>query len=132
MQTVSSPAAQARGIEAARNQAVIKARESLNEPVVLSWRDDETNSIAPEIPGAATPRRWEEYGIANGGKLEVNVGDGYHFILGEAEEFEEPHLFFTNISDAEGNVYLCLNEACTEEDRRRITQGFGSLGGKGG
>lgn len=132
MQTATIPATGASGIAAARDQAVRKAREVLTEPVVLSWRDDRTQTIAPEIPGAVTPERWEEYGIANGGKLEVDVGDDYHFVLGEASDFEEPHPQFSNVLDPEGNTYLCVTEACTDEDRRRIEEGFGSLGGKGG
>jgi hypothetical protein len=132
MQTVTASPPKKQGIEAARDQAVTTARESLTQPVVLSWRDDKTNLIAPEIPGAVTPQRWEEYGMANGGKLEVHVGDDYHFILGEAADFEQPQDQFSNILDAEGNAYFCLNEACTEEDRRRINEGFGSFGGIGG
>jgi len=119
-------------IEAARDAAVRSARESLEDPVVLSWRDDHRHIIAPEIPGAATENRWEEYGEANGGRLRVDVGRDYHFILGEAADFLEPHSLFTNVADDQGNVYMCITGACTEEDRRRINEGFGSGGGKGG
>lgn len=132
MQIVTIPPPQAPGIEAARDEAVNKARESLTQPVVLSWRDDRVDRIAPEIHGAVTPERWEEYGIANGGKLEVHVGNDYHFILGEAADFESPDQVFSNIVDAEGNTYFCINETCTEEDRRRMNEGFGSFGGIGG
>jgi hypothetical protein len=132
MQTVTISAIHAQGIESARDQAVKKARESLTEPVVLSWRDDRTDTIAPEIPGAATPERWKDYGVANGGKLEVDVGGDYHFVVGEAADFKEPHSLFTNVKDAEGNTYLCITGACTEEDRRRINEGFGGYGGRGG
>ena len=132
MQTQSVPSPRSRGIEAARDQAVNKARESLSEPVVLSWRDDENNLIAPEIPGAATPDRWKEYGMANGGRLEVDVGRDYRFILGEAADFEGQDPAFSNVTDADGNTYLCLTEACTEKDRRQLGEGFGSAGGKGG
>jgi len=132
MQTITVPAAHNQGIEAARDLAAAKALKYLHEPVVVSWRDDETDTIAPEIPGAVTPERWKEYGIANGGKIAVDIGEYYHFILGEAADFEEPHSLFTNVTDAEGNTYLCITGACTELDRRRIGEGFGSLGGKGG
>ncbi len=132
MQSVTSPATRNLGLEAARDAAAMKARESLTEPVVLSWRDDATGTIAPEIPGAATPERWEQYGESNGGRLKVHVGDAYHFVLGEAKDFEEPHSRLTNLVDADGNSYLCVTGACTDEDRRRITEGFGSFGGRGG
>lgn len=132
MKSVIMSASEVQAIERARDQAVKKARESLKEPVVLSWRNDRTDTIAPEIPGAVTPERWKEYGVANGGKLVIDVGSDYHFILGEASEFKEPHSLFTNVTDAEGHTYLCVTGACTEEDRRRITEGFGSYGGRGG
>jgi hypothetical protein len=132
MQTLNVSATQVQSIEAARSQAVAKARKSLHEPVVRSWRDDRSHTMAPEIPGAATDSRWQEYGEANGGKLMVDVGDDYHFILGEAEDFLEPHSYLTNLTDDEGNTYLCVTGACTEEDRRRIGEGFGGGGGKGG
>jgi hypothetical protein len=105
MQTITVPAAHNQGIEAARDLAAAKALEYLQEPVVVSWRDDETDTIAPEIPGAVTPERWKEYGIANGGKIAVDIGEFYHFIFGEAADFQEPHSLFTNITDGEGNTY---------------------------
>jgi hypothetical protein len=132
MQTMNVSESQANSIEAARDTAVRSAREQLQDPVVLSWRDDRRELIAPEIPGAATATRWEEYGEANGGRLRVDVGEDYHFILGEAADFLEPHSLFTNVEDDQGNVYMCVTGACTDEDRRRITEGFGSHGGKGG
>jgi hypothetical protein len=132
MQTITVPSAHPKGIAAARDFAVAKSHEYLAEPVVLSWRNDETETIAPEIPGAVTPERWKEYGVANGGKVEVDIGEDFHFILGEAAQFVEPHSLFTNVTDADGNTYLCVTGACTSEDRRRIGEGFGSFGGKGG
>lgn len=132
MQAMTITASNVRSIEAARNKAVAKARETLDEPVVLSWRDDSTHRIAPEIPGAVTANRWQDYGEANGGRLRIDVGKQYHFILGEAKDYLEPHSLFTNITDDDGNTYLCITGACTEDDRRRITEGFGSFGGKGG
>ena len=69
MQTATVPAADASRIEAARDRPILKSRGALTGPVVLGWRDDRTQSIAPAIPGAAvTPGRWDEHGIAIGGK----------------------------------------------------------------
>lgn len=132
MQKMTVSESKPQSIEAARDAAVRSARGKLQDPVVLSWRDDRRDLIAPEIPGAATPTRWEQYGEANGGRLRVDVGGDYHFILGEAADFLEPHSLFTNVEDEQGNVYMCVTGACTEADRRRIGEGFGSHGGKGG
>jgi hypothetical protein len=131
MQAVSIQTKQPESLEAARDRAVTRARETLSDPVVLSWLDDRIHRAAPEIPGAVTETRWIEYGESRGGRLKVDVGDAYHFIVGEAKDFLEPHSLFTNITDEEGNTYLCVTGACTEADRRRISEGFGSGGGKG-
>lgn len=132
MQTMKFSDSQISSIEAARDAAVRCSREALQEPIVLSWRDDRRKLIAPEIPGAVTEARWEEYGESHGGRLRIDIGDSYHFVLGEASEFFEPHSLLTNITDEQGDTYLCVTGACTEQDRRRIGEGFGSYGGKGG
>lgn len=131
MQTLSISDTQAQTIEAARNEAVAKARQSLEQPVVLSWRNDRDGRIAPDIPGAATEDRWRDYGVSNGGQLEVNVGHDFHFILADAANFEEPDLHFANLRDEQGTTFFCVREACTEEDRRALGEAeFG--GGTGG
>lgn len=132
MQNFTISTCQPTDIEAARDQAVRVARETLHEPVVLSWRDDRSDAIAPEIPGSATPVPWKDYGIANGGKLEVDVGEQHHFILGEAVDFTEPHSLLTNIRANEGSTYLCVTGACTDQDLRFVQEGLGSYGGRGG
>ena len=112
----------------ARRQAVGKAGEMLNEPVIVAWKDDRTGRFGPEIPGAAKDR-WHEYGESNAGSLEVSVGNEYHFIFAEAADVEEPELNLSNITQGDGTTFLCLNDACAEEDCRRIGQSFG--GGTG-
>jgi hypothetical protein len=132
MQTITVPSAHPKGIAAARDFAVAKSHEYLAEPVVLSWRNDETETIAPEIPGAVTPERWKEYGVANGGKVEVDIGEDFHFILGEAAQFVEPHSLFTNVTDADGNTYLCVTGACTSEDADASARDSAASGARAG
>lgn len=43
---------------------------------------------------------------------------------------EEPDLNLTGISQDDGDSFLCLNDACTEEDRQRL--GYFAGGGIGG
>lgn len=113
----------------ARRLAIQKASETLRNPVVIAWKDYRTHLFGPDIPGG-TEERWHDYGENFGGKLEMNVGDRFHFIFTEASEFESPDLNLTSISEKDGVTILCLNEACTEKDREQM--GHFAGGGIGG
>lgn len=113
----------------ARRQAYDKAGEILTEPVIVAWKDDETHLSGPEIPGGADDR-WHDYGENYGGMLEMHVGHRFHFIFTEASAFDKPDLNLTSVSERDGSTILCLNDACTEEDRRRM--GHFAGGGIGG
>jgi hypothetical protein len=117
--TVPQQGNQATDFNHARRQAVSMAKDILSEPVIVAWRDDRAKRFGPEIPGGDS-ERWHDYGESHNGKLEMTVADNYHFIFAETADFEEVELDFKNIEDADGNVILCLNAACTEEDRRRL------------
>ena len=112
----------------ARQLAVGKANEMLTKPVIVAWKDDENSNFAPAIPGG-TSNRWHDYGESNEGKLELQVGDAFHFIFTEAADFDEPDMNLSTLED-NGTKFLCLNDACTEEDRQRL--GYFSGGGLGG
>lgn len=113
----------------ARRQAVKKAANTLTDPVIVAWKDDKSRRSAPEIPGGAEDR-WHDYGISNAGKLELTVGDDFHFIFTEAAEFDEPDLNLSSIKEADGTTILCVNNACSEEDLQRM--GHFPGGGIGG
>lgn len=113
----------------ARRKAVDKAREVLSEPVIVAWKDELAHRSGPEIPGG-NEDRWHDYGESNAGKLELNIGDAFHFIFTEAADFEEPDLNLSSIPQKDGSRLLCLNDACTEEDRERL--GYFAGGGIGG
>lgn len=129
MQTIKIPVQQkAIDFAQARQLAVLKASEILTKPVIVAWKDDTSGKFAPEIPGG-TGDRWHDYGESNEGKAELQVGDTFHFIFTEAADFDEPDMNLATLDD-NGTSYLCLNDACTEEDRQRL--GFFSGGGIGG
>lgn len=113
----------------ARRLAVSKAGEILSDPVIIAWKDDKAHRFAPEIPGGKDDR-WHDYGESNGGRLELSVGDEFHFIFTEAKDFDAPDLNLTSIDEEDGTTILCLNDACTEEDRRKM--GYFAGGGIGG
>lgn len=113
----------------ARLQAVGKASEILSDPVIIAWKDDRAHRTAPEIPGGKGDR-WHDYAENNGGKLELNVGDDFHFVFNEASDFEAPDLNVTSVIEGDGTTILCLNDACTEDDRKRM--GYFPGGGIGG
>lgn len=113
----------------ARHQAVKKAAETLTEPVIVAWKDDKAQRAAPVIPGGAEDR-WHDYGESNAGKLELTIGDDFHFIFTEAAEFDEPDLNLSSIEETDGMTILCVNNACSEEDLQRM--GHFPGGGVGG
>lgn len=112
----------------ARRVAVDKAGEFLARPVIVAWKDDQNGRFAPEIPGGMGDR-WHDYGESNKGVLELEVGDAFHFIFTDAEGFEEPDLNLATLED-NGTRFLCLNDACTEEDKQKL--GYFPGGGLGG
>lgn len=112
----------------ARVAAVGKAGETLTKPVIVAWKDDTNGKFAPAIPGG-TADRWHDYGTSNEGMLELQVADKFHFIFTDAEGFVEPDTNLTSLED-HGTKFLCLNNACTEEDRQRL--GYFAGGGMGG
>lgn len=128
MQTIALSDSNVSTFADARRAAVGKAEETLHRPVIVAWKDDRSGKAAPEIPGARGDR-WHDYGESNEGILELDVGDTYHFIFTEAEGFEEPDLNLTTLED-HGTQFLCLNDACTEEDKQKL--GYFAGGGIGG
>ena len=113
----------------ARHAAVGKAGEQLRQPVIIAWKDDGKGQLAPEIPGAAEDR-WQDYGKNFGGKLEVNVGDDYHFIFSEAADFDEPDINVATLVEKDGTSILCTKDACTEQEKQKL--GYFAGGGTGG
>ncbi len=129
MQTITIPVQHtATDFAQARQLAVGKANEMLTKPVIVAWKDDMNGKFAPEIPGG-TDDRWHDYGESNDGKLELQVGDAFHFIFTEAADFDEPDMNLATLED-NGTAFLCLNGACTEEDQQRL--GYFPGGGLGG
>jgi hypothetical protein len=128
MQTFHLNSTPDNSFQQARAAAVGKAREMFAKPVIVAWKDDNSGKFAPEIPGGKGDR-WHDYGEHNDGKLELQVGDKFHFIFTDASDFDEPDL---NVATLEhnGEEILCLNGACTEDDRKH--QGYFAGGGVGG
>lgn len=113
----------------ARRLAAGKAGEILSKPVIVAWKNDRTRRFGPEIPGA-TDDRWYDYGESFSGKVELTVGDEFHFIFTEAADFKEPDLNLSSISGKDGTTILCVNNACTEEDLRKMGHFPGGVAGE--
>ena len=128
MQRIALPDTKVKDFAQARRAALDKAGEMLDSPVIVAWKDDTNGRSAPEIPGGKGSR-WHDYGENNDGVMELQVGDAYHFIFTEADGFEEPDINLTSLDD-NGRTFLCLNDACTEEDKQKL--GYFSGGGLGG
>lgn len=128
MERIAMPNIKVQGFSQARRAAVDKAGEILKRPVIVAWKDDNSGISAPEIPGGRAGR-WHDYGESNDGVMELDVGDAYHFIFTEAEGFEEPDINLVSLED-NGTTFLCLNDACTEEEKQKL--GYFPGGGLGG
>ena len=113
----------------ARRRAAGKAGETLRQPVVIAWKDENSGVSAPEIPGASN-ERWRDYASSNGGRLAVKVGDTFQFVFSEAADFEEPDLNVGTLTEEDGTSILCTKGACTEEERQKL--GYFAGGGIGG
>ena len=113
----------------ARRQAAGKAGELMKEPVIITWKDETNGMAAPEIPGASQ-QRWQDYAENFGGKLEVNIGDQFHFVFSEAENFDTPDINVATLTEQDGTRILCTEGACTEQERQAL--GYFAGGGTGG
>lgn len=102
----------------------------MKDPTIMSWHQHPSPQDAlPYYDGANPDTWWEKYGVGNGGKLEVSVGDDYQFIMMDAGGFEKlGEMPLRNLSDEQGNQFLCYTpilgkasgkptaEACTQLD----------------
>lgn len=93
----------------AREMALVKARSNdLRQPAILSWHQLSTHHFSPGFEGADETTWWSKYGEANGGRMNVSVGDDFEFILTESGGFETPHdLPIRNLRDVAGNEFIC-------------------------
>jgi len=58
--------------------------------------------------GANPETWWEKFGVGNGGRLEVSVGDDYTFIMMDTRGYETVgEMPLRNLSDIAGNQYPC-------------------------
>lgn len=128
MQRIALPDNHVNNFVQARSAAVDKASELLIRPVIVAWKDDKNGKSAPEIPGGIGDR-WHVYGENYEGVLELEVDQSYHFIFTEADGFDEPDLNLSTLED-NGLKFMCLNNACTDEDKERM--GYFAGGGLGG
>ncbi|MDP3585726.1 MAG: AF1514 family protein [Thiobacillus sp.] len=128
MQTITLADMEVRDFSQARRAAVDKAGEVLARPTIVAWKDDKSGKMAPEIPGGKGDR-WHDYGESNEGVLELQIGKAYHFIFTDADGFTEPDMNLATLDD-NGKAFLCLNDACTEEDKQKL--GYFPGGGMGG
>lgn len=87
----------------------VAMENQMREPTILAWHRGGGQTTTPYYDGANPETWWEKYGAGNGGKLEIHVGDEYGFIMMDTRGFEElGEMPLRNLTDSEGNEYLCL------------------------
>jgi hypothetical protein len=125
MKTVSiSSIDQTIDFASALDTAVVAARTHVAEPVIVAWKDDSAGQSAPEISGGKG-ERWQDHGESSGGALELTVSSDYHFIFTDASAFDKPDINLTSLTGRYGGYVLCINEACTGEDRSEFDARYG-------
>lgn len=127
---IVSPKRSPKNFISARELAVNKAGERIPDPVIIAWKDDHTGQFSPDIPGAKG-FRWHDYGENFGGQLECDVSNKYHFIFIDGSQFDKPDINLQSISEKEGGFFLCINDACSEEDRKQFGAPYGGGLGDG-
>lgn len=88
--------------------ALAYARKEIIEPFMVAWQDRNSSRMSPVLTGCKSNFCWHDYGMTQGGKLELFVNGEYDFIFADSRNVEagEPNPV-TNIKDAWGNGYLC-------------------------
>jgi hypothetical protein len=96
--------------QVARSMALGVAMDhQMRDPTIMSWHRQGDPDTSPAFDGGAPDAWWEKYGTGNGGRMQVDVGDEYGFILMDARGFETVGITpLRNLSDSHGNDYLCL------------------------
>jgi hypothetical protein len=107
----------------------IAKENDVREPTIISWHTQSDQHMSSYYDGANPDSWWKKYGEGNGGKLEVDVGDEYQFVMMDAQGYETlGDMPLRNLSDSSGNQYLCYTpllgkasrtptpEACTYLD----------------
>jgi hypothetical protein len=107
------------------------ARENqMQEPTIISWHKRGMQDMPPYFDGANPDTWWEKYGAGNGGKLEISVGDDYQFVLMDARGYETiDEMPLRNLSDDEGNQYLCYTPMLGKASNRPTAEACSQLDG---
>ena len=81
----------------------------MKDPTIIAWhRNSRLGATPPYYDGANPETWWAKYGEGNGGRLEVDVGEDYRFIMMDARGYETVgDLPLRNLTDRDGNPYLC-------------------------
>ena len=66
----------------ARDLAKEKARESCNDPMLLSWRNGKTGEFYPRFEcGSGGRPPWIVFAEARGGNLTIDINDGEYIFI---------------------------------------------------
>lgn len=86
------------------------ARENqMQDPTIMAWHHSSGQDTPALYDGADPDTWWAKYGAGNGGKLVVNVGNDYQFVMMDARGYEKlGEMPLRNLSDGQGNEYLCF------------------------
>ena len=109
------------GYDLASQMALTKARASaMRQPAIVSWHQHSSRGFSPSFEGAEEQSWWAKYGVANGGRMAVSVGDDFEFILTETGGYETLQgMPLRNLKDESGNEFVCLSPMLDDTNRPR-------------
>mgnify|MGYP001114265627 CR=1 FL=1 len=88
------------------------------DPTIMAWHTSSGQGTPAFYDGADPDTWWSKYGEGNGGRLEVYVGEDYQFIMMDTRGYEKlGNMPLRNLSDGQGNEYLCLTPLLGHETR---------------
>lgn len=80
--------------------------ERMQDPTVMAWHSRQ--AISPRFDGGNPENWWEKYGEGNGGRLRIDVGEDYAFIMMDTRAYDTlDHIPLRNLRDDQGRQYVC-------------------------
>ncbi|OYY94922.1 MAG: hypothetical protein B7Y41_05020 [Hydrogenophilales bacterium 28-61-23] len=102
----------------------------MQDPTIMAWHKNGDQATPPIYDGADPDSWWAKYGAGNGGKLEVCIGDEFQFVMMDARGYETLGAMpLRNLSDAQGNQYLCFTPMLGKTSNKPTAEACTSLDG---
>lgn len=84
-------------------------KEQMLEPTIMAWHAQGSKAISPNFDGGNPAGWWGKFGEGNGGRLEIDVGKHFQFVMMDTRGFETlGPMPVRNVMGTDGQEYLCM------------------------